>query len=53
MKFMAQFKRDQKICFISPLTDIHDNSRLRFHVPETEGRDFATLLAPFICYVCY
>lgn len=42
---MAQFKRDQKIFFISPLNLIHNNLRLRSHVPETEGRDFATLLA--------
>lgn len=48
---MAEFKQDQKIFFISPLIAIHNNSHLRSHVPETEGRDFATLCSKELCHI--
>ena len=36
---MAQFKRDRKIIFLSPLTSIHNVSEIRSHggPPEGEG----------------
>ena len=40
---MAQFKRDRKISFLSPLTSIHYFSEIRSHGAEVDGRDFATL----------
>ena len=40
---MAQFKRDRKISFLSPLTSMHNFSKIRSHTPEVSGRDFATL----------
>jgi len=41
---MAQFKRDRKIIFLSPLTSIQTFSEIRSHESHRKGRDFASLL---------